>query len=350
MTTNANILIPDISGYTEFLTKTELDHSSHILSELLELLADSNRVELILSEVAGDALLFYRKGRPIELVPLLQQCIAMFENFHTQLRIIERDSICPCGACQGASKLSLKFIVHYGPIKELRVSGFTKATGVDMVVAHRLLKNTIDSSEYILMTQGYLNSLSDHQFPSGFTWLHSSDEYPAVGKIEYRYTLLEPLKDKIPPIAGRLEHVVALGNNTLQVEIAAPLHDIYRALIDTDTRSNWFIGSQVTERDGVTERIGMKHLCLYQGTMFEITIAESQIKESETIYVEDVKMVETGARFQHTYILRRVSDRKTVLTFDLKQIEGPELPQDVIQNTLKLLKTNLDTLKHQCEN
>ena len=349
MITHANIVIPDISGYTEFLTKTELDHSSHILSELLELLVDSNRVELILSEVAGDALLFYRKGEPIDLAPLIRQCTTMFEYFHTQLRIIERDSICPCGACQGASNLSLKFIVHYGPIKELRVSGFTKATGVDMVVAHRLLKNRIDSSEYILMTQNYLNSLSDNHFPSGLTWLHSREEYSAVGTIEYQYALLEPLKDNIPPVPGRLEQVVALGNNTLEVEIEAALHDVYRALIDTDTRSGWFIGSQVTERDEVTERIGMKHLCLYQGIMFEITIAESQIKDSETIYVEDVKMVESGARFQHTYILKRVSDRKTVLTFGLQQIEGPELSQEMIRNTLTLLQTNLEALKHQCE-
>lgn len=304
---------------------------------------------MTLSEVAGDALLFYRKGQPIELDPLIRQCIAMFENFHNQLRIIERDSICLCGACKDAPRLSVKFIVHYGPIKELRVSGFTKATGVDMVVAHRLLKNRIDSSEYILMTQNYLNNLSDHQFPAGLTWLHSSEEYPAVGKIEYQYALLEAIKDKLPAVSARSEHVIALGNNTLEVEIEARLEDVYHQLTDTDTRSDWFIGSQVTERDEVTERIGMKHLCLYQGIMFEITIAESQIKESEIIYVEDVKMVESGARFQHTYILRRVSDRKTLLTFDLNQIAGPELPQEMIRNTLMLLKTNLETLKHQCE-
>jgi len=35
MTDHATILIPDISGYTEFLSKTELDHSSHIINELL---------------------------------------------------------------------------------------------------------------------------------------------------------------------------------------------------------------------------------------------------------------------------------------------------------------------------
>ncbi len=33
---SATILIPDISGYTEFLSKTELVHSSHIINELLE--------------------------------------------------------------------------------------------------------------------------------------------------------------------------------------------------------------------------------------------------------------------------------------------------------------------------
>ena len=32
MAESATILIPDISGYTEFLTKTELVHSSHIIN------------------------------------------------------------------------------------------------------------------------------------------------------------------------------------------------------------------------------------------------------------------------------------------------------------------------------
>ena len=32
----ATILIPDISGYTEFVSKTEIDHSSHVLNHLLE--------------------------------------------------------------------------------------------------------------------------------------------------------------------------------------------------------------------------------------------------------------------------------------------------------------------------
>ena len=350
MLENATIVIPDISGYTEFLTKTELEHGSHIINELLELLVDLNSVELTLSEVEGDALLFYRKGKQIELEDMIRQCVIMFENFHKQLKIIERDSVCQCGACQTVTNLSLKFIIHAGTIKELRVSGFTKASGVDMIVAHKLMKNRIDSNEYILVTKGYLNNLSDNKFPSGLTWQRSYEEYPAVGKIEYEYALLSGIKNKIPPVLARLEPVIELGNNTLEVQINAPLLNIYRELIDIDRRSTWFIGSQVIERKEVTERIGLKHMCLFLGIMFEITIVESQIKESEIIYVEDAKVVESSDRFRHVYTLRRLSDLRTLLSLNRKQIDGSEVPQEISSNILIALKRNLETLKQLCEN
>jgi len=61
----ATILLPDISGYTEFLTRTELVHSSHIINELLDAILAANTSDFELSEVEGDALLLYRKGKPI---------------------------------------------------------------------------------------------------------------------------------------------------------------------------------------------------------------------------------------------------------------------------------------------
>ena len=129
MAENATIFMPDISGYTQFISTTDPEHSSHIINELPELLVESNPMNCTLSEVEGDALLFYNKD----------ECTEMFQTFHTQLKLIERDSICQCDVCQTASKLTLKFIVHYGTIKEIRISRFTKASGLAMIVAHRLL-------------------------------------------------------------------------------------------------------------------------------------------------------------------------------------------------------------------
>ena len=120
MAESATILIPDVSGYTEFLTKTELVHSSHIINELLEAILAANSGDFVLSEVEGDALLLYHKGKPIEADALVRQCLSMFESFHKQLKIIERDSVCQCGACKTASNLTLKFIAHHGMVQRKR--------------------------------------------------------------------------------------------------------------------------------------------------------------------------------------------------------------------------------------
>src|SRR5213083_2597434 len=139
MAESATILLPDISGYTEFLTKTELVHSSH--------------------------------------------------------KIIERDSICHCGACKTASNLTLKFIAHHGVVQEIKVMQFTKCSGLDMVVAHRLMKNRIPSDEYILATPSCFDFSSLEQPPGALAWQRSNDEYPAIGTIEYQYAPLAGVRN-----------------------------------------------------------------------------------------------------------------------------------------------------------
>src|SRR6266480_4931465 len=119
MTDQAIILIPDISGFTDFTSTTEIDHSAHIITELLELIVASNETEFRLAEIEGDSVLFYRKGVPLQREQLVNQCLDMFSKFPRQLKIIERDTVCQCGACQSATNLTLKFIVHFGHIKEI---------------------------------------------------------------------------------------------------------------------------------------------------------------------------------------------------------------------------------------
>ena len=56
------IFIPDISGFSRFVTRTEIDHSRLIVQELLETLIEANEIGLEVSEIEGDAILFYRYG------------------------------------------------------------------------------------------------------------------------------------------------------------------------------------------------------------------------------------------------------------------------------------------------
>ncbi len=256
MAESATILLPDISGYTEFMTKTELSHSSHIINELLDAILAANTGDFVLSEVEGDALLLYQKGKPIEADALVRQCLSMFERFHTQLKIIERDSLCQCGACKTASNLTLKFIAHHGVVQEIKVRQFTKASGIDMVVAHRLMKNGIASDEYVLATTSCFDCSSLPQSPGALAWQRAHDEYPAIGTIEYQYAPLAGVRSTIADPAPRISPVVELGDDAVAVEIDAPMLEVYQLVIDLDQRPRWLSAVERLDRPATTERIG----------------------------------------------------------------------------------------------
>ncbi len=147
------IVIPDITGYTAFVSDSELDHAQRVIGALLEALIDANRMELQLCEIEGDALLFFRIG---DLPPLSQieaQVAAWHQVFHAKLREFNIGAGCRCGACSQMENLALKVVVHYGEIGFTRVGAARRLFGKDVTLAHRLLKNSLTSREYLLLTQ-----------------------------------------------------------------------------------------------------------------------------------------------------------------------------------------------------
>ena len=61
------LFIPDISGFSRFVNEVEIEHSRFIIQQLLEVLIRANDSGLQISEIEGDAILFYKFGEPVEL-------------------------------------------------------------------------------------------------------------------------------------------------------------------------------------------------------------------------------------------------------------------------------------------
>jgi hypothetical protein len=348
MAERATILIPDISGYTEFLTKTELVHSSHIINELLEAILAANSSDFVLSEVEGDALLLYHKGEPIDADALVRLCLGMFERFHTQLKIIERDSVCHCGACKTASNLSLKFVAHHGMVQEIKVMQFTKCSGLDMVVAHRLLKNKIASDEYILVTPSCFDVSSIKESLGALAWERSSDEYPAIGTIEYHYAPLAGFKLTISDPPPRISPVVELGDDSVAVEIDAPMLEVYQLVIDLDQRTRWLSAVERLDRPATTERIGMRHVCIFHGLTVEWVAVKSDIGDDRITYIEEGRIVERDLPARASFVLTRLGERRTSLQFHAKWL-GAEPPREMTNAVLADYKRGLETIKMLCE-
>src|SRR5688572_16453794 len=161
------LFIPDISGFSRFVTETEIGHSRLIIQELLEILINANEIELEISEIEGDAILFYKFGEPPSLEALYRQVEKMFCAFHQNLLAYDLQRYCQCEACLSAKELTLKVITQYGEFTNYNVRNFQKLIGKDLIVAHQLLKNDIPEHEYWIITR----NLSEH--PLGpRQWMH----------------------------------------------------------------------------------------------------------------------------------------------------------------------------------
>jgi hypothetical protein len=196
------LFIPDISGFTRFINETEIEHSRLIIKELLEILINSNQIGLEVSEIEGDAILFYKFGEPPELENLYRQVEKMFCEFHRHLLAYDVRRYCWCKACVSAIDLTIKIISHYGEFSGYNIKNFNKLIGKDVIVAHQLLKNDIEQHEYWLVTK---NLFGDNPLAGFKQWMEwkESIKHTESGEIPFQYTQLSQLKNEItqqPPL------------------------------------------------------------------------------------------------------------------------------------------------------
>jgi class 3 adenylate cyclase len=152
-TENGVLVLADISGFTEFVTTTELEHGPVIVAELLGEVIRQLSPPLEIQEVEGDAVFALGPdrvvGRPAELLDVLEDAFAAFKS---RQRELEADESCDCVACRSVGKLDLKIVAHHGRFLRQTVGDHSQAAGVDVLLAHRLLKNAVPGRAYLLLT------------------------------------------------------------------------------------------------------------------------------------------------------------------------------------------------------
>ena len=328
------LFIPDISGFTQFVSDTETSHAQHIIQELLEILISANQIGLKVSEVEGDAILFYRYGKAPTVVELLSQVQKMFVDFHAHLKKYETHRICHCGACQTAHNLTLKFISHYGSISENQIRQHTKLFGKDVIVAHHLLKNDLQERAYVLFTHALVSACSTWVELPDAAWapVQSSEQEYESGPVEFCYLPLTPLMEYVPEPTLEDYTVGPAKDELFQVEgtVEAPLEMVFNVLADLPFRNQWKEGLDPdwtidTLNSRVTQH-GSTHRCLSGGP---VMISHDFEREDDVIrFTETNKKDQTCA----VYTMRRMDEQRTLvqMAFFMK----PNLIKKVIATLL----------------
>jgi hypothetical protein len=177
------LVLADISGFTAFVTATELEHGPPIIADLLEAVIRQLAPPLEIQEVEGDAVFAFGLDRA--LVPaarLLDVVDDAFAAFQARRREIAADDSCGCRACRSVGNLDLKVIAHHGAFLRQVVAGHRQLGGANVILAHRLLKNRLGrTTGYLLMTEAAVGRMDIA--PASIGLVAQTERYEHLGEV-----------------------------------------------------------------------------------------------------------------------------------------------------------------------
>jgi len=168
------LILFDISGYTRFMQmhRDQVVHAEEIVVELLSSIISSAKAPMTLYEISGDSVSFYvdsdkHSGIANEIWSQVNLIFSMFRKRAAELAL--ESSLLLCKTCAQTPHLELKAVVHHCEAVFSRVHGFPKIAGPDVILAHRLLKNSVDAREYVIATSGFY-LMTSMSLPRGARW------------------------------------------------------------------------------------------------------------------------------------------------------------------------------------
>ncbi|HET9907935.1 MAG TPA: DUF2652 domain-containing protein [Anaerolineales bacterium] len=167
MANRGYFIITDISGYTEYLTESELDHAHEILQSLFDAQLKQIKFPLKISGFRGDAIFMYTPEacfvNPQSFIETLEN---LYFEFLESAQQMQFNTTCPCNACRNIHKLDLKMCIHYGEYIIQKLGDREELLGADVIVPHRMLKNHVLEQtgirSYALFSKAAAQSLELH--------------------------------------------------------------------------------------------------------------------------------------------------------------------------------------------
>jgi hypothetical protein len=210
MTTKADtgyLIIADLTGYTAYLSSSEIEHAPVIAGDLLETVVGRLEPPFRLAKFEGDAAFMWVEDGRADGSLLLDAVEAAYNAFRRRLRSIDAATSCACDSCRLAPSLDLKLFVHHGTWVRSRISGRDELAGRDVILVHRLLKGSVASEARTI----------------GFAQLTAA----AVEALGF-----EPAELGLVPAVEDFEHLGTVHSHVLDLEARWQVESARRTLAD----------------------------------------------------------------------------------------------------------------------
>lgn len=197
--TSGHMLIADITGYTNYLAASELEHAEEVLRSLMVLLIDRTLPPLRVAGLRGDAVFSYGiTGAGLGGQTLVEMVEDTYVAFRRALEQMVINTTCQCNACANISTLDLKFFVHHGSFSISALRGTDELVGSSVIEIFRLLKNDITEATGIRAYTAYTSEAIEALELDGFTddLTRHTESYPDVDPLTVWVQDMHPVWDR----------------------------------------------------------------------------------------------------------------------------------------------------------
>ena len=176
-------------------------------------------------------------------------------------------------------------------------------------------------------------------------WAKSSQLYDTIGHVGYVFATLTNHKARIPRPAAPPRFVVEKGDDNLEVVINAPSGLYIKRSVNVDKRPDWLEGVDTINRDMTSERINMRHNCVFHGMTLVNTALYRDFSENHARYSEKVEIPAINLTLLAHYEMEALGEASTRLNFNVNWM-GAKLPAEKKQGMMAGQATNFEFFKH----
>jgi len=262
---SAYFVIADISGYTSFLAGVELDHAQDILADLMDTVVKGLRPPFRLAKFEGDAAFVYAVTAKVDGSMLQDIIESAYFKFRRRLRDIKQASVCECKACAAMGDLDFKFVAHHGEMVKQKMGGREELAGRDVIIVHRLLKNTVSEKlggrAYALYSDACVQTVGIDPAAHGLVEHHETIDI--IGDVKLWLRDLEEAWQKENE-QTRVEVTRENAYAILEFDFAAPRQTVWEYLTVPSQWQKWWPTDGLIDQSGDLRRgVGTKVHCMH---------------------------------------------------------------------------------------
>ena len=191
--------LADIGGFTNFMhvSRMATNHSQAIINDLIDCIISTIKPPFRINKIEGDAVFFYAlesEITPADVRKMSDNLLEIFTNFKTALIRQSMSNFCECQACSNAHTLSIKTVIHSGTAYFYNIANqFEEIGGLDVIIAHRLLKNNVPYRDYLLITD---EAMKWFVFDENVKFSDHMEMEPTVGAIDCEVHVIETSEEE----------------------------------------------------------------------------------------------------------------------------------------------------------